>query len=276
MVYNEGNMLRRWLAHYGRHLGARNLLVIDHGSDDGSTDDIGGAGRMILPRGPFDDGQRAEFVSGIQQNLLKYYDAVIYTDCDEFLVPDPRHFFDLRSYISAMKTGCIRAVGINVLHIRDREGPLLVNQGLLNQRGYCQFYSRESKPLIARTPLSWTVGFHACNIKSLIDPRLLLFHAKFADFDSALARLAVTREMQWSERALVSWGAHQRAGDDTMINGFEMHERHLREVGEVDALCPTAVANQTNAEIEASSNPLRCDSVSGPLRRVPEWLRDTV
>jgi hypothetical protein len=277
MVYNEGDMLRRWLAHYGRHLGEHSLIIIDHGSDDGSTDHIGAAGRITLPRGPFDDGQRADFVSGLQENLLQYYDAVIYTDCDEFLVPDPRSFSSLADYVEKMTVDCVRAVGVNLFHIRDREEPLRADAGFLDQRSYCQFYSPECKPVVTRTPMIWQAGFHACNKKALLDPGLLLIHAKMADSASALARLAVTRKIPWSERALrASWGVHHRAGDETLIGSFDTHERFLRRGGDIDTLCPKALAERINAQIEASSNPFLCESFVGPLCRVPEWLRGAV
>ena len=200
MVYNEGDTLRRWLKHYGRHLGERNLLVVDDGSNDGSTDNLGVAGRLTIPKLPFDEGRRAEFVSDLQRDLLRYCNAVIYTDCDEFLIPDPRRFANLRQYVDRMSAECVRPVAFNLFHIRDQEQALVTDRGLLEQRSYCQFYSRECKPLVTRVPIRWTAGFHDCNMKVLLDSELLLVHAKQADYSAALARLALTRNLTWSER----------------------------------------------------------------------------
>jgi hypothetical protein len=276
MVYNEGDMLRRWLAHYGRHLGEQSLLIIDHGSDDGSTDNLGAAGRIILPRGPFDDGHRTDFINSLQRNLFQYYDTVIYTDCDEFLVPDPRKFSSLASYVEQMTADCVRAVGFNLLHIRGQEDPLRADRGFLDQRGYCRFYTPECKPLITRTPLVWQAGFHCCDKKALLDSGLLLIHAKLADYTAAMARLALTREMPWTDRALRSWGAHQRTADEILLGGFDTQEQLLRQAASVDTLCPTALAEMINAQLEASANPLRCEPYNGPVCRIPEWLRGAV
>jgi hypothetical protein len=40
MARDEGTMLRRWVEHYSREVGAENLVVVDDNSSDGSTDDL--------------------------------------------------------------------------------------------------------------------------------------------------------------------------------------------------------------------------------------------
>ncbi|MGI4940925.1 MAG: glycosyltransferase family 2 protein, partial [Janthinobacterium lividum] len=65
MVWNEPFFLPLWLRHYGRHLGPQNCFVLDHGSDDGSTEHLGGACRVLLPRTPLDEEKRARAVSSM-------------------------------------------------------------------------------------------------------------------------------------------------------------------------------------------------------------------
>src|SRR5438132_5203078 len=89
MVYNERVNLPIWIRPYSAHCPGAALFVIDHGSDDGSTQGLPGINLIPLPRTPFDDQTRTEFVTDFQHALLRFYDIVIYTDCDDMLVADP-------------------------------------------------------------------------------------------------------------------------------------------------------------------------------------------
>jgi Glycosyl transferase family 2 len=277
MVYNEGDALERWLRHYGRHVGERNLLVIDDGSDDGSTEDIGLAGRVSVPRRLADDGERADFVSDLQRALLRYYDAVIYTDCDEFLVPDPRRFANLREYVDQTTAECVRPVAFNIIHIRDKESEIDKDRPILDQRAYCQFFTPECKPSLAKAPTRYQAGFHNSDKKVLLDPELLLVHSKLADFSAALARLALTRNLRWSDRAIrAGWGNHSRAEDNILIGSFDTAERFLRDGHAIECLDPENLAKEVNAQMDDGGPPYRCQPFTGPLSMVPDWLRGTV
>ena len=89
MSWNEAYFLPIWLRHYAGQLGAANCFVIDHGSDDGSTDSLGDASRIRMPRTPLDETRRADCVSHVAAGLLAYYDVVLHTDVAELLVADP-------------------------------------------------------------------------------------------------------------------------------------------------------------------------------------------
>ena len=89
MAYNEPVWAPAWARHYARQVGAEHCLVLDHGSDDGSTDGLPVPVRR-LARSPLDDAWRVEQVAAVVQDLLGRDDAVIHTDADELLGGRPR------------------------------------------------------------------------------------------------------------------------------------------------------------------------------------------
>jgi hypothetical protein len=218
MVYNERVNLPIWIRHYTSHCPGATLFVIDHGSDDGSTHGLCGVNMIPLPRTPFDDQTRVEFVADFQHALLRLYDVVIYTDCDEMLVADPRIHTSLASFLTATKSDVIAPIGLNVHHLPGTEPPIDLGAPILGQRRHVRFASSMCKPSVARVPLLWVPGFHWCDRVPDYRADLYQFHLKWMDIDASLARLRLTRAMAWSERALHhNWARRQRQSDEERI-----------------------------------------------------------
>jgi hypothetical protein len=203
MVYNDKVFLPLWLSYYGRAFGQDNVFVLDHGSTDGSTANLGAAHVLRVPRDKhFDENQRAIFIHRCQAVLLRHYDVVVFSDADEFLVPDPDKFAGLPDFVAQRCERFVNAVGLDVYHVPDAEEKIDLARPILAQRKYVQFSSAYCKPLISKIPLLWDPGFHSCNYKPVIDRDLLLFHLKRMDKGLALARLQTTRALAWSQNAL--------------------------------------------------------------------------
>ncbi len=205
MVYNEPELLPIWLRYYRNQVGAAHCYVVDHGSDDGSTADLAGANQVRLPRSPQDDVRRAAFISDLCAALLKYYDAVLYTDVDEIAVAEPN--------LVAFAAGCApvsTAIGLNVIQAQgDRAIDAALPIG--RQRGYAAFSSALCKPVLIRRPVAWAPGFHCLIDRSApLFEGLYLFHLRYYDRAVATARLARTRSMAWADLAA---GGHQRVSD---------------------------------------------------------------
>lgn len=214
MVHNERFNLPIWLRHYGAQVGPRNLLVIDHGSTDGSTDSLGLAGCMRIPREErFDDRGRARFIQATAMALLRYYGAVIYSDCDEMLVADPARYATLAEFCAAVDQPVINAIGLNLRQDITREGRLDLRRPILRQRSFVQFVSPMCKPLVIRAPIHWGGGFHCCDRPPFFDD-LYLFHLRYADLEAALDRLAITRSLSFGRAGAAT---HQRRTDVEMV-----------------------------------------------------------
>ena len=229
MVYNEPVNLPVWLRHYAGQCPGASLFVIDHGSDDGSTEDLA-ATRLKLPRTPFDEVERTRFVASLQRDLLRDHDVVIFTDCDEMLLADPRRHASLEGFLAAVPDDVIAPAGLHVLHDFEREPALDPARPLLAQRGHVEFESGMCKPMIARVPLRWEVGFHCADHRPAFRPDLFQFHLGYIDRTIALERLALTRGMAWSDAMLAAGhGYHQRMPDrDYLARSFVRPIRVIR------------------------------------------------
>ena len=190
MVYNDPVYLKIWLEYYSRQLGAKNLYVVDHGSNDGSTDHLGAVNVIRLPRSPQDDPKRAAFLSSFCSSLLAYHDCVLHGDVDEILV---------------------------VLHRLGHETPYTPERRVLAQRPWVFRSSSMCKPALIRRPVRWSPGFHSADTPVYFGD-LYLFHLRWFDLDTALRRLAKTRSMPWAHEDA---GDHQRVSDAEMVEQFE-------------------------------------------------------
>jgi hypothetical protein len=218
MVYNESINLPIWIRHYKAHCPGATLFVIDHGSDDGTTNGLSGVNLVPFPRTPFDDQTRIEIISDMQHSLLRLYDVVIYTDCDEMLVADPRIHLSLGSFLATVESDAIAPIGLNVHQLLGTETPIDLQAPILGQRRFARFASSMCKPSISRVPLLWVPGFHWCNRIPDYRNDLFQFHLKWMDLGASLGRLELTRSMAWSERALHhNWAPRQRQTDDERI-----------------------------------------------------------
>lgn len=215
-------------------------------------------------------------MSDLQKDLFRYFNAVIYTDCDELIVPDPRRFTGLRDYIETMQADCARPVGLDIFQARTCEAPLNEDRVLSEQRSYCWFKSTLCKPLVTRAPVQWLPGFHACDKRTPIDPSLFLFHTKNADFAGALRRLEVTRNLEWSEQSLKgTWGLHQRRPDEQWIKeAFDAPEAILRRGAQTEFHFDELIADFFE-KMEFVNKIWHCPHFNGPVFRIPEWLRGT-
>jgi hypothetical protein len=192
MVRDESAMLPRWLRHYGAQFGERNLYVLDDQSQDGSTSGLA-ATVISMPKRATSSGDRVfgAFKSTVANKLgaalLEMYDVVILVDADEFIVPDPRRYSGLREYLERHPDADVLApVGVNLVHVPDREPTLDPTMPLLRQRRHVKVVPGMCKPAIKRIPARWTGGTHGIRAPYGLSRDLYLVHAKYADRAAAL------------------------------------------------------------------------------------------
>ena len=230
MVRNESSMLPRWVEHYAKQLGGHgHLLVIDDNSDDGCADDLP-CPTIKVP--PFIHRQfepaRLGMISHFASGLLESYDAVLFTDADEFLLADPDKFDSLLDLVAAKKdTRVFGAMGLNVVQDVTTEPELDPALPLLAQRKYAKFISLMCKPAIKKVHNQWTASSHGLKKQPwTVDPDLYMFHAKFADRET-LRRAAELRkkDVKHDNRPRnTNW----RFGGDAMVQLLDSMSKDVR------------------------------------------------
>ena len=216
MAYNEPVWARVWARYYARQVGAAHCYMLDHGSEDGSTE---GLGIHVEPvtRSVRDEDERAARISARAARLLAEYDAVVHSDVDELVVADPSRFADLRAYAEAEQEAVVTAVGVEVQHLPGEEPPLAAERPIGEQRRYVRFSAAMCKPVFVRRPVQWSPGFHRCDA-AMVASGLLLFHLRYADLELGLRRLEATRGQ---EVARVEAHLHQRVSNEAFTRMVE-------------------------------------------------------
>ena len=207
MAYNEPVWAPVWARYYAGQLGAEHCLLLDHGSDDGSTGNLPIPVRR-LPRSAVSEDWRGEVIEAEVRRLLQTYDAVICTDADELLLADPAHhptLADAAAHAPPVLTG----IGLDLQHIPGSEPPLDPARPLGEQRRWVRFSSSMCKPALVQRPVHWAPGFHCCDAPMAFGPVFLL-HLRYADLGAGLRRLARTRAQAIARPEQYT---HQRVAD---------------------------------------------------------------
>ena len=230
MMYNEPVWAPVWARYYAEQVGAENCLILDHGSDDGSTEGLGVRVER-MPRSALDEDARAGLVSDCVSQLLRGYDAVVHTDADELLVADPARFADLRA-LAAAGPAVMTAVGLDLQHIPTEEGPIEPEVRLGEQRRWVRFSGAMCKPALVRRAVRWSPGFHGCDAPREVGAAFLV-HLRFADLEAGLSRLARTRALAFARE---DTNPHQRVSDAAFEEMVRAVARLPRVVGDLGRL----------------------------------------
>lgn len=199
MLRNDEFFLRKWVEYYGGCLGKENLYVFFDGEDQDIPEFCNGVNVKKFQH--FDlpvregDKLRISRVNDEAARLLGNYDAVIGTDVDEFLVPDPacgETLPDMISRIAAAhpRWSCISGLGIDVGQNLACEGDISEAEPFLSQRSRAKLSTRYSKATVLLKPVQWGSGFHRVKGHNFhIVKDLYLFHFGCIDLSRIKAKM---------------------------------------------------------------------------------------
>ena len=190
LVHNERFFLPLWLRYYSQV--ADVLHVFDHASTDGSVQEATRYHNFtrleIEKKYLWKYRMNNEIVKNHFAELIRHYDWVIFSDSDEFLIPDPDVHENLRAYIETMGDYLVWSEGYNVLQGED--AALDFSKPILEQRMFIKREPLYDKPLIFNKPLNWKVGCHGIrgSDEKNVDESLKLFHLKYVDYTACYER----------------------------------------------------------------------------------------
>jgi hypothetical protein len=239
IVHNEPVFLPLWLRYYSRFFKPDDIYVLDNESTDGST---GGGGFVRIPveHSSVDHTWMVRTIEGLQHELLDRYDMVLVTDVDELVAPVPE-WGTLGEYLDRFDEGWVNCLGYEILHMKDSEPPLRLDEPILDQRGSWFPNDAYDKAVLATEPMSWRPGFHGrSDYHFNLDPDLRLIHLHRVDYEICRRRHLTRRDRAWNERDLdQGWAVHNRLAEgeefdrwfyeDSCFSGIEIRLEPIPE-----------------------------------------------
>ena len=293
MVRNEGAILPRWQRYYGGQVGPRNLFVLDDMSTDGSLDSLDAtvihlptratvARRSDQP-GPHDSSagapafRKTAAANKFAAALLEFYQAVIFVDADEFIVPDPRSYDSLQDFMRKNEDPVIAPLGLNIVHRTDAEATLRPDELLLRQRRYVKVSSLMSKPAIKRVPARWTGGTHGIAREYRVRTDIFLLHAKFADAET-LRRVHAQRHNEFLATGAggrSTWSMPPERMEAALSDWMGVRSRRRIQDFDPDAIdVSDFVREKAVDDYRSGVQSVRASMKRQPLQRLPDYLSD--
>ncbi|MFI9232270.1 RICIN domain-containing protein [Streptomyces rimosus] len=187
LVRDEPEFFPLWLRYYSRFFAPQDIYVLEHQPRPGFAADDRFT-HIPVHNEVFSSDWQRDIVQRHQHDLVDRYDAVLYTDVDEIVAPDP-DFCDLGAYIDRFDGDYVSCNGYEVLHLKDSEPVFDPVENVLRQRSTWFPNPLYSKPLLARVPMMWQSGFHErSDGRADHDPHLYLIHLHRMDYEICLRR----------------------------------------------------------------------------------------
>ena len=238
IAQNEATFLPLWLAYYARFFEPQDIYILDHDSTDGSTTGLGARCRIVAVhrKESFDHVWLKTTVERFQAFLLQSYDVVLFTEADEFVIPDPARYSGLANYITLLDQPAARCSGYNVVH-QPGEAPLRCDMSILRQRRYWRRSRAYDKSLLSSVPLVWTPGFHEeSSMSREVDPGLFLVHLHRIDYEICQRRHRSAASRRWNPPDLehrFGWQnliVDDEAFDEWFYRGADLEDAPVEEI----------------------------------------------
>ncbi|MCR9125194.1 MAG: hypothetical protein NXH82_03610 [Rhodobacteraceae bacterium] len=250
MVWRDHDLLARWVAHNSGFVPRGQLYVLNHGGDEAVRRIAAGCNVIDVPRDdlPIDlTRRRWDLLGGLGRGLLGFYDRVITTDVDEFVLFAGPGTLAAHLARRGASVAAIAPVGLNMIPTPGDCAPEAAGS-LLARHPHALVSAKYTKPCIAAQPVEYTVGGHGLvEGRFAIDPQLVLVHLHYVTPDYT-ERMAARADIV----------ARARAANRASAQPAEMPDRHWINWARPD------VIREKEFEIFQRARPLDISGGFGP------------
>jgi len=272
-VHNEKHTLPLWVRYYERHFNRKDIWILDHNTDDGSTSAgvIPAPINVIKLQGnslwmPHTFLNRA-VEAHMQRMFSGGYRCALLAEVDDMVIADPNVYpgglAELLRAFAASSAQYHRTVGYELAHVSegvDPEPAMNWSKPILQQRTFWGRHVLFDKPYLTKVPINYTHGFHSTSspppeaIEAL--PSMRLVHLHHADRSYCDAREAA-KHGEFLKLGMVPQELRQGSGKRV----GKSYAAHLKAGG----ICTWAHARRKDARV--------LDARGHPIERIEERWR---
>ena len=189
IVKNENYFLPIWIKHYKKYFNESDMYVLDHQSNDASTNNLSVNVVPVINELAFDHQWLVDTVKNFQKELLEKYECVVFAEADELLYSIEKPLNDIIiDLINDPNQDYITCVGYEVIQMLE-EKSLSFDDEIFKNRNYWVKHLSYDKTLISKIPLNWVWGFHHASGKDKkFTHGLHMTHLHKVDFEMMLKR----------------------------------------------------------------------------------------
>jgi hypothetical protein len=244
IVKNEYYFLPIWLKYYKQYFNDSDIYVLDHQTNDGSTNNLSVNVVPIVNELAFDHQWLVDTVQNFQKELLEKYECVIFAESDELLYSPDFKLNDLiDNFLNDNNLTHLSSIGHEIIQDLNNEKSLSINDEILENRNYWFRDDMYDKTLISKIPLKWEWGFHQItNGRRNNSFNVHLCHLHRCDFELMLKRHE-ERAKKWNLKNDINGAGHQhRIGDregvlkyfkDVRSSVVEIPQNHKSAIGKI-------------------------------------------
>lgn len=185
--HNEQYFLPMWIKYYSQFFAPEDMYIVAHNTSGPTVDILYKASQQGINIVPvetteiFNHPMLTNQVHTSQRNLLTNYEYVVFSDCDEFIVPTE---CNLREFIDKATEDAYRCTGYDVM-----EDKMYLSGGF-------------NKTLITKIPLTYCDGYHYSVPEFPVLKNLEMYHLHKVDFWECWDRNIRLSKEKWDQVAL--------------------------------------------------------------------------